>query len=77
MPRSLFLVKGPFRNFFPGDGGRGAFTWTNICVLKMQLFVQAIIIFLNFITDFFTFLFLNMYLQLSIQHCIVNKIPTS
>ena len=29
-----------------------------------------------FITDFFTFLFLIMYLQLSISHCIVNKIPT-
>ena len=25
---------------------------------------------------FFTFLFLIMYLQLSIPHCIVNKIPT-
>ena len=26
---------------------------------------------------FFQFLFLIMYLQLSIPHCIVNKIPTS
>ena len=31
---------------------------------------------LVFITDFFTFLFLIMYLQLSIPYCIVNKIPT-
>ena len=29
-----------------------------------------------FIIDFFTFLFLIMYLQLSIPHCIVNKILT-
>ena len=29
-----------------------------------------------FITDFFTFLNLIMFLQLSIPHCIVNKIPT-
>ena len=43
--QGLFLVKGPFRKIFLGDGGLysgGAYIWTNICVLKM-LFVQEIV----------------------------------
>ena len=31
---------------------------------------------LSFLLNFSLFLFLIMYLQLSIPHCIVNKIPT-
>ena len=37
----IFLVKGPFQKIFPG----GAYTWTNICVLKTLFFIEAIAIF--------------------------------
>ena len=57
-PGASFWSKGLFTEFFLLGGG-GAYTWTNICVLKTLFFVQAIVIFeifcsqLVFITDFF------------------------
>ena len=43
----LFLVRGPFRQFFLGRAyiGGEAYTWMNIYILKAQFFVQAIVIF--------------------------------
>ena len=38
------MVKGPFFQIFLGGGG-GAYTWTNICILKTLFFVQAIVFF--------------------------------
>ena len=45
-PGAYFWSKGLFEKIFLGGGGmEGAYTWVNICVLKMLLFVQAIVIF--------------------------------
>ena len=80
-PRGLFLAKRPFRIFFfsYSGGGRGAYTWTNICVFKKDIFYSSICNFLRFsarnlsLLLNFHFLFLIMYLQLLIPHCIVIK----
>ena len=44
-PGAYFWSKGLFKNFCLGGGGvlifGGAYTWTNICVLKTLFFVQA------------------------------------
>ena len=51
MPRAYFWSKNLFARFFlgglilegGGGGGGGAYTWMNICILKMLFFVQAIL----------------------------------
>ena len=43
-PRAYFWSKSLSAKFFLGRGG-GGYTWTNVCVLKTLLFVQAIVIF--------------------------------
>ena len=78
-PGAYFWSKGLFEKYFlgwEGWGGGGlymdAYTWTDICVLKTLFFCSNNCNFLKFsahkmyvfIADFFTFLFLKMYLQL-------------
>ena len=84
----LFLVKAPFRKKFQGGGlifGGGSLPvyMDEYLHFENAFFVHAIVFFLKFsaynmslLLIFFTFLFLIMYLQLSIPHCIVNKIST-
>ena len=51
---AYFWSKDLFAKFFLGGGGGGlifggVYTWTNICVLKTPFFVQAIVMFLDFL----------------------------
>ena len=85
-PGAYFWSKGLFAGFFLGGlifGGEGGLIHGRIFTFcKRFFFVQTTVIFLRFsahnlslLSSFIT-LFLIMYLQLQIPHCIANKIPT-
>ena len=84
-PGAYFWSKGLFAGFFLGGlifGGGGLYMDEYLRFANAFFFVQTTVIFLRFsahnlslLSRFFT-LFLIMYLQLQIPHCIANRIPT-